>query len=30
MTFVGAKSDHYALFYFNIKELFTVLGVEML
>jgi hypothetical protein len=25
MTFVGGDSDDYILFYFNIKELFTVL-----
>ncbi len=26
MTFVGGDSDHQTLFYFTIKELFTVLG----
>jgi len=26
MMFVGGDGDHYTLFYFNIKELFTVLG----
>jgi hypothetical protein len=26
MTFVGGDSDHYTLFYFNIKELFTIFG----
>ncbi len=26
MTFVGGDSDHLTVFYFNIKELFTVLG----
>jgi hypothetical protein len=25
MTFVGGDSDHWTLFYFNIKELFTIL-----
>ncbi len=26
MTFVGGDSHHHTLFYFNIEELFTVLG----
>jgi hypothetical protein len=30
MTFVGGDSDHYTLFYFNVKELFTVVRVKML
>jgi hypothetical protein len=29
MTLVGGDSDHYTLFYFNIKELLSF-GVEML
>ncbi len=28
LTFVGGGSDHYTLFYFNIKELFTVLRIS--
>jgi len=30
MTFVGGDSDHETVFYSKIKDLLTVLGVEML
>jgi hypothetical protein len=30
MTFAGGDSDDLTLFYFNIKELFTVLGGDAL
>jgi hypothetical protein len=30
MTFVGGDNDHELVFFSKIKELFTVLGVEML